>query len=125
VLATPDGQESNKGNLHAGQRSKGVPSGVADIQSRAETTHADQHKGVQRQQVGNEDVSTPCADHVSVEESCQTSPHNASNLDGLDPEVEGEDQEENGDGFVVVASSDGTRDVTRCNAHEDSREQTS
>lgn len=125
MLATPNGQESNEGNLHAGQRSKSIPSRVADVQPRAETTHADQHKGVQREQVCNEDVSAPCADHVSVEEGCEASPHNASDLDGLDPEVEGEDKEEDGDGFVVVASSDGSRDVTGCDAHEDSREQTS
>jgi hypothetical protein len=108
VLATPDGQETNKGNLHAGQRSKSVPSSVADIQPWAEATHADKHKGVQREQVCDEDVSTPCADHVSIEESCQASPHNASDLDGLDPQVEGEDQEEDSDGFVVVTTSDGS-----------------
>ena len=108
MLATPDGQETNERNLHASQRSKSVPSGVADVQPRAETAHANQHEGVQRQQVGNENVSTPCADHVSVEESREASPHNASDLDGLDPQVEGEDQEENGDSFVVVAASDGT-----------------
>ena len=62
---------------------------------------------MQRQQVCNEDVSAPRADHVSVEESREASPHNASDLDGLDPQVEGEDQEENGDGFVVVAAGDG------------------
>lgn len=125
MLATPDGQESNEGNLHASQRSQGVPSGVADVQPRAETTHADQHKGVQRQQVCNENVSTPCADHVTVEESSQASPHNASDLDGLDPKVEGEDQEENGNGLVVITACDRSRNVTGCNAHENSREQTS
>jgi hypothetical protein len=125
VFTTPDGQESNEGDLHAGQRSQGVPSGVADVESRAETTHADQHKGVQRQQVCDEDVSTPCADHVTVEEGGKTSPHNASDLDGLDPEVEGEDQEEDGNCLVVVTASDGSRDITGCDAHEYSREQTS
>lgn len=125
MLATPNGQETNEGNLHASQRSQGVPSRVADIKPRAETTHADQHKGVQREQVCNENVSTPCADHVTVEESRQASPHNASNLDGLDPQVEGEDQEENGNGFVVVAAGDGSRDISRRNAHEHSRKQTS
>jgi hypothetical protein len=125
VLATPDGQETNEWNLHAGQRSEGVPSRVADVQPGAESTHADQDEGVQRQQVCDEDVSTPCADHVSVEERSQATPHNASNLDGLDPEVEGEDQEEDGNGLVVVAAGDGTRDVARRNAHEDGGEQTS
>lgn len=125
MLAGPDGQESNERNLHASQRSKSVPSRVADVESRAEAAHADQDKGVKRQQVGDEDVSAPSADHVSVEERRKATPHNASDLDGLDPEVEGEDEKENGDSLVIVTPGDRSRDVTRCNAHEDSREQTS
>lgn len=40
-------------------------------------------------------------------------------LDTLDPEVEGEDEQEDGDGLVVVAAGHGTRDVARSDAHED------
>lgn len=125
MLATPDGQETDKGNLHARQCSQSVPSGVADVQPRAETSHADQNEGMQRQQVGDEDVSTPSANHVSVEQGSQASPHNASDLDGLDPEVEGEDKQEDGNGLVIVTAGDGSRDVTGRNTHEDGGEQTS
>lgn len=125
MLATPDGQEADEGDLHAGQGSQSVPSCVADVQPGAETAHADQHESMQGQQVGDEDVSTPRADHVSVEQRRQTTPHDASNLDGLDPEVEGEDQKEDGNCLVVVTSSDRSRDVAGGDAHEHSGEQTS
>lgn len=125
MFTASDGKEPDERNLHACQSTEGVPSGVADVQPGAETTHADQNERMQRQKVGDEHVSAPSADHVTVEERSEATPHDASNLDGLDPQVEGEDQQEDGNCLVVVAASDRSRDVSWSNAHEDSREQTS
>ena len=59
VLATADRQETNKGNLHTRKRAERIPRCVANVQPRAVSSHADQDENMQRQQVGNEDVSTP------------------------------------------------------------------
>jgi len=125
VVAVTNGQETDKGNLHARKRAQRVPGRVADVQTRAVSAHAQQNKDVQREQVGDEDVTTPGRDHVSVEEGSKGTPHDGALLDTLDPQVEGEDEEEDGNGFVVVTASNGTRDVTGGNAHEDGGKETS
>lgn len=123
MVTVADGKETDKGNLHARKRAERVPGGVADVQTRAVPAHAQQDKDVQREQVGDEDITTPGRDHVSVEESSEGAPHDGTLLDTLNPQVEGEDEEEDGNGFVVVAASNGTRDVTGGNAHEDGGEE--
>lgn len=102
MVATFDWQEANERNLHASQRAQCVPSGVADIETRAVASHADQHEDVQWQQVGDEHVSTPGADHVAIEERAKSAPHDASELHSLDPEVECKDQQEDCNGLVIV-----------------------
>ena len=67
MLAAADWQEPDKGNLHACQRAKGVPSAVAHIQSWAESAHADENEDVQRNQVSDEDITSPSRDHVAIE----------------------------------------------------------
>lgn len=124
MVTVADGQETDKGNLHARKRAQRVPGGVTDVKTRAVSAHAQQDKDVERKQVGNEDITTPGRDHVSVEERSESTPHDGALLDALDPEVEGEDEEEDGNGFIVVTSSDGTRNVTGGNAHEDGGKET-
>lgn len=124
MVAAPDGKETNKGDLHARERAESVPGGVADVESGAVPSHADQDKGVQRQQVGDEDVASPRRNHVSVEEGSQSTPGDGAQLQTLDPQEEGEDQQEDGNGLVVVTASNGTRDVAGSDAHEDCGEET-
>lgn len=119
VVTVADRQETNKGDLHTSKRAQRVPGGVADVETRAVSSHAQQDKDVEREQVGDEDVTTPGRDHVTVEKSSKGTPHDGTLLDTLDPQVEGEDEEEDGNGFVIVTASHGTRDVTGGNAHED------
>lgn len=125
VLRTANGQETNEGNLHTRKRAECIPRSVADVEPGAVASHADQHEGVQRQQVGDEDISTPCGDHVAVEQRGQRAPEHGTLLDSLDPQVEGEDEEEDGDSLVVVATSNRTRDVTGGDTHEGCGEQAS
>lgn len=124
VVTAANGQETNKRNLHARQSPEGIPRRVADIQTRAVAAHADKHKNVQRNQVGNKNISTPCRHHVAVEQGSQRPPHDGSILDCLDPEVEGEDQEEDGDSLIIVTSGDRSRDISRGNSHESGCQQT-
>jgi len=106
VLTTPYGQEADERNLHTGKRAKRIPRCIADIKPWAVPAHADQNKGMQRQQVGNEHISTPSRYHVSIEQRGQRAPEHGSILNSLDPQEEGEYKQEDGYGFVVVASSD-------------------
>lgn len=59
MLASPDRREANKGNLHACERSKSIPGGIAHIESVAEAAHTNQNKGVKRQETGDEGVTAP------------------------------------------------------------------
>lgn len=118
VVTAPDWQETNKGNLHTGKRAEAVPGGVRDVQPRAVPSHTDENECVQREQVGDKDVSAPGGHHVTVKQSSQGSPSHGTQFQTLDPQEEGEDQQEDGNGLVVVTTSHGTGDVTWCNAHE-------
>lgn len=118
MLATPDRQEADERNLHAGKRAERIPRTVANIETRAVTTHADQYECVQGKQVGDEDVTAPCRHHVSVEKRSQCAPEDGSVLDCLDPEIEGEDQQKDGNGLVVITSSHRTGNVAGSDAHK-------
>jgi hypothetical protein len=60
---------------------------------------------MQRQQIGDEHVTTPRRHHVSVEQCGQRSPHGRSILQTLNPEEERKNQQEDGNGLVVVTTS--------------------
>ncbi len=74
-------------------------------------------------QVGDEDISAPRGHHVEVGQSGQGGPERRAFLEGLDPEVKGKDEQEDGNGLVVVASGDRTGDVSWGDAHESSGQQ--
>lgn len=120
MVTASNWQKSHKWNLHTGQSSQGVPGRIADVQSRAISSHTDEDEDVERDQVRDENISTPRRHHVSIEQCSQSSPHNRAVLDSLDPEVEGKDQEKDRNGFVVVASGDRPGDVTRGDSHKSS-----
>lgn len=69
-------------------------------------------------EAGNEGIATPGGDHVAVEEGAKGTPKDGAQLQGLDPEEEGKDEKEDGDSFVIIGAGDGTRDVSRGNAHK-------
>lgn len=125
MLGTANWQESNERNLHTSQRAKRIPSTISDVDSWAETAHENQDENVQWDQVGDEDVASPRGHHVAVEQRAKSAPECGAELDGFDPEVEREDQEENGDSFVVVGSRNGAGDISWCDTHEDSSQQSS
>ena len=124
MLAGLDGQETDKGNLHAGQCSQCIPTGIRNVKPSAVAAHADENKGVKRKETGDEGITTPGSNHVTVKEGAKSSPEHGSELQSLNPQVEGEDQKENGNGFVVVAASNRARDVAGGNAHEDGGKET-
>lgn len=124
MIAVPNRQEPDKWNLHAGESPQSKPCTIADVHARAVSSHANKDEDMQRDEVGDEDISTPRRNHVSIEQRRQRTPHDRTILDCLDPEEEGEHQKENGNGFVVVAASNRTGDITRDNPHESSGEET-
>lgn len=125
MLATANGEETDERNLHTRKRTQSVPRSVANVQPWAVSSHTDENESVQRQQVGNEDITTPRRHHVSIEQGSAGAPEHGSVLDSLDPEVKGKDEEEDGNGLVVITSCHGSRNVTRRDAHEGGREQAS
>lgn len=125
MLATPNGQETHKRNLHASEGAQRIPRRVANIQPGAIPAHADEHKRMQRQQIGNEHITTPRANHVPIEERTHGAPKHGAILDRLDPQEEGEDEQENSNGLVVVATGHGARNVSGRDAHEGGGEEAS
>lgn len=76
------------------------------------------------EETGDEGITTPGSNHVPVEEGAKSSPKHGSELESLDPQVKGEDEQKNGDGFVVVTASDRTGNIARGNTHEDGGKET-
>lgn len=63
---------------------------------------------MERQQTSDESITTPRCDHVAVEESAEGTPEHRSKLQCLDPEIECKDEQENGNGLVIVATGHGS-----------------
>lgn len=99
------GLETDKGDLHAGQRANRIPRRVCDVEAATEAAHQDQDQSVQRDHVGDEYISTPGSHHVEIEHSCEGSEEGAAELEGFDPAEEGEHEQENSDGLVIVGTS--------------------
>jgi len=141
VFAGADGLESDEGDLHTRKRANGIPRRVGDVETAGESSHQDKYQGVQRNHVCDECVATcvrsirnttgqlarrtPSCHHVEIEKSGKGSEESAAEFERLDPAVECKHEEEDGDSFIVVGTSDGTRNVTRDNANERRSEETS
>lgn len=74
MLASLDRSESNKRNLHTGQRSQRVPGSVTDVETSAVSSHADKDKGVHGQQASNEGITAPRSHHVAIEKGTEGTP---------------------------------------------------
>lgn len=61
--------------------------------------------------VGDEDVTTPSSDHPSIEQRGEHTVECTSLFECTNPQVKGEHEEEDGDGLVVIGTSDGSRNV--------------
>lgn len=70
-------------------------------------------------------IRAPCSNHVKVKDASNGTEKCTALLERLDPVEKGEHEEEDGDGFIVVRASDGTRYVTGNNANESCSQQTS
>lgn len=60
MLAGPDGLEPNEGDLHGQQQAEDVEHGVAGEQPHGVAAHQQQHKHVQRDEVDDKHVASPC-----------------------------------------------------------------
>jgi hypothetical protein len=118
MFTRSNGKEPNERHLHRSERPNNIPRRIRDVNLVAEPAHQDEHKRMERNHVGDEDVSAPCCDHPSVEECREHAPECGALFDGADPEVEGVHEEEDGDGFVVVGAGDGSGDIAWCEGGE-------
>lgn len=112
MITASDRQEANEWNLHASKCAQSIPCCIAHVQSWTKSAHADQYESMQGEQIGDENVSTPRADHVSIEQGTESSPHNAALLHSFDPQVEGKHQQKDGNGLIIVAAGYTSADVS-------------
>ena len=68
---------------------------------------------------------TPRRNHVKIEQRRQGAKEGTTSLQGFDPAKEGEHEEEDGNGFVIVRARNGPGDVSRNDANEGSGKKTS
>lgn len=90
MLAGLDRQKANKRNLHTSNCPESIPSSIANVKTGAVSSHTNQNERMHRQETGDEGVTTPGRHHVSVKESAYSAPEHGAELQGLDPEIEGE-----------------------------------
>ena len=118
MLARAHRLESDERHLHASKRTDGIPCRVSDVKTARVATHDDEREGVDGDHVRNEGVSTygngqpaifkylslrtPGGHHVEVEERGERAKECATKLEGLDPQIEGEHEQEDGNGLVIV-----------------------
>jgi len=117
MLRCPHGLKADERHLHRGEGTNRVPAGVGDIEPGRKAAHEDEHKGVQRDHIGNEDVSSPRCDHIEVEDGGNGAVECRTLLHGTDPGPECEHEEEDSDRLVVVGSGNGTGDIAGYNTH--------
>ena len=79
---------------------------------------------MQGNHIRDEYITTPSSDHVKVEQTACDAPERGAVLHGLDPEVEGDHEQEDGNGFVVVRACYRTRNVSWRNTDKGRSEQT-
>ncbi|KAJ8524775.1 hypothetical protein ON010_g16341 [Phytophthora cinnamomi] len=118
ALGLLDNVEAHKGHLHGHEAAQGVKRRVGDVQARGVAAGEDHHQHVDGDHVDDEHVAAPGRHHVEVRERAGRRPEHGSRVHGLDPEVEDEDEREDGDAFVVVRAADRAGDVRRHDARE-------
>lgn len=65
MLTSPNRLKANEGDLHAQDQTKDEECGVCRVDSVRETTHEQEGKDVQRDEIDDEDVTAPCG-HLST-----------------------------------------------------------
>lgn len=108
MLTRADGQEVDEGDLHGSNDADSIPGRVCNVEPAAVSSREAEHNAVHRDEVGDEGIATPRGCHPVVEDGTQASPQHGALLDGTNPQEVGKDQQENGNGFVVVAASHGS-----------------
>ena len=133
-------QLTNKRNLHGKHKSQDKESGISCIDSIRESSHEQQCKHVERDQVDNKHVSTPSRNlkkqqrvgwsssffyiffsqdyHVKVGQGSQCCPEHGPCLNWLDPQEVGKHQGKNSNAFIIITSSYWATDVSRYNCNE-------
>ena len=116
--------ETDEGDLHGENGTQHIDSAVRHVHAVREATGEHQSKHVHRDQVDQEDVSSPWRDHVEVADGAQSCPEDRASLHCLDPEPVGVQHAEDGNSFVIVRSSHRSGDVARDDSDESRSRQT-
>ena len=83
VLAGADRQESNEGDLHRGDKSDDKEGVVGDVDPLRESSHQEEHKHVEGDEIDDEDVASPGGHHVEVGHGCQGTPTEDAEVNSL------------------------------------------
>ena len=99
-----DGLEPDEGDLHGAEEADDEEGVVGDIDPLRESSHEEEHKHVEGDQIDDEDVASPCGHHVEVGHGRQGAPVHGPSLDSLDPEVVGEHESKDGNTLIVITA---------------------
>lgn len=100
-----------------------------------EETNDNHDNNIDRNDVDDENITTPGRHHIEVAKSTASRDQERTSVHRLEmkrkermyfhPEIEGEDHSENGVSFVIVGTSNGTRDIGRNQTYKSSSKKSS
>jgi len=124
MLTGADRLETNEGDLHTRKSPNSVPGRVPYVEAVREPAHEYEDESVQGYHVRNKHVSTPSCDHVEIKYCSDGTEQCAPLLQGFNPAEEGEHEEEDGNGFVIVGTCDRTRNIAWYDSNKGCRKKT-
>lgn len=104
-----DDVESDERDGHCHEWPQGVKHWVGDVESGGVPPANDKDQSVNWNDIYDEDVASPCGNHVVVRQSAEARPHDRSCVHSFDPEVKGEYQCKYGYSFIIIWSTDRSR----------------
>ena len=114
---------ANKPNLHGQQHADDIHSVVCDVETQGVASSDQQHQDIDGQEVDDENVASPCRDHVEISEGRRQRPRQRPRVHRLHEQVKREHEGENRHRLVVVGACHGAGNVARADGQQDSGHQ--
>lgn len=125
VLRRLHSSEADEADLHSQNRTENINGAIRDVHTLREATSEEENQNVKRDDVDDENVTSPSGNHVKVRQSASNGPEDGTSANSARPEEESEHQSENGNRFVIERTSNRARNIARNNSHETSSSQSS
>mmetsp|Transcript_30451 Transcript_30451/g.97155 ORF Transcript_30451/g.97155 Transcript_30451/m.97155 type:complete len:702 (-) Transcript_30451:109-2214(-) len=110
--------EAHEGHHHGADAADDIEDAVGHVEALGEAPGHDEHDRVDGDHVDDEDVAAPGRHHVEVRERRRGRVEHGAGVHRLDPQVEHEEQREDGHALVIVGPAHRAADVARHDGDE-------